>query len=122
MIEKLPESSGSIPGFRSRGKLAEADYPDHLAPELDQVIAEHGKARAPCGSSRASRGWTVGGAREDFRPGLKLTAVEKMAAVIDESWDEWMTWLFRAFSTLTGTGVRFSWADRLEEAWQWVRE
>lgn len=65
---------------------------------------------------RGLLGWTVGGAWEDFRLGLKLTAVGKMAAVIDESWDEWLTRLFRAFSTLTGTGVRFFRADRLEEA------
>lgn len=85
------------------------------------MIAEDGKARAPCGSSRTSGGWTVGGTWEDFRLGLKLTAVGKMAAVIDESWDEWLTRLFRAFSTLTGIGVRFFRADRLEEARKWVR-
>lgn len=121
MIEKLPESSGNILGFRSRGKLAEADYLDHLAPELDKAIAEHGKARL-LWIIEDFGGWTVGGAWEDFRLGLKLTAVEKMAAVIDESWDEWLTWLFRVFSTLTGTEVRFFRADRLEEAWEWIRE
>ena len=120
MIEKLPESSENILGFWSRGRLAEADYLDHLAPELDQVIAEHGKARV-LWIIEEFKGWTVGGAWEDFRTGMKFSAVEKMAAVIDESWDEWLTWLFRAFSTLTGTEVRFFRADRLEEAWEWVR-
>lgn len=33
MIEKLPESSGNVIGFRIRGKLTEADYLDLLVPE-----------------------------------------------------------------------------------------
>ena len=121
MIEKMSESSGNILGFRSRGRLSAADYLDVLAPEIEKAIAEHGKARV-LWIIEDFEGWTVGGAWEDFRLGMKFSAVEKMAAVIDESWDEWMTWLFRAFTTLTGTEIRFFKADRLEEAWEWVRE
>jgi hypothetical protein len=120
MIEKLPESSGNILGFRSRGKLTESDYLDVLAPGIEQAIAEHGKARV-LWIIEGFEGWTVGGAWEDFRLGMKFKAVEKMATVIDESWDEWMTWLFRAFTTLTGTEIRFFKAERLDEAWEWVR-
>jgi len=121
MIEKLAESSGTILGFRSRGKLTEADYLDILAPELEQAIAENEKIRV-LWVMEGFEGWTVGGAWEDFRLGLKFSAVERMAAVIDESWDEWMTWLFRAFTTVTRTEIRFFKSERLDEAWEWIRE
>ena len=111
MIEKLPDSSGNILGFRIRGKLSEADYQDLLVPEMERAMKEYPKIA----------GWTVGGAFEDFLLGLKFSAVEKMATVIDESWDEWMTPLFKAFTTLTQTELRFFKKERLAEAWEWIR-
>ena len=38
MIEKLPESSGNILGFRIWGKLTESDYGDHLDPAAIQAL------------------------------------------------------------------------------------
>ena len=67
------------------------------------------------------KGWTVGGAWEDFLLGLKFSAVEKMATVIDDNWDEWVTLMFKAFTTLTGTELRFFRMERLAEAWDWIR-
>jgi hypothetical protein len=120
MIEKLPESSGNILGFRIRGKLSEADYQDLLVPEMERAMKEYPKIRVVWVMEEFA-GWTVGGAFEDFLLGLKFSAVEKMATVIDESWDEWMTPLFRAFTTLTQTELRFFKKERLAEAWEWIR-
>jgi hypothetical protein len=120
MIEKLPESSGNILGFRVRGKLTEADYRELLVPEMKKAMEEFPRIRVVWVMENFE-GWTVGAAWEDFLLGLKFSAVEKMATIIDESWDEWITLLFRAFTTLTYTELRFFKKERLDEAWEWIR-
>jgi hypothetical protein len=120
MIEKLPESSGNILGFRISGKLTEADYLDLLVPEMEKAMKEYPKIRV-IWVMEGFEGWTVGAAWEDFLLGLKFSAVEKMATVIDESWDEWMTPLFKFFTMLTHTELRFFKMERLAEAWEWIR-
>jgi len=120
MIEKLPESFGNILGFRISGKLKEADYQDLLIPEVERLLKEYPKIRMVW-VIEGFEGWTVGGAWEDFLLGLKFSSVEKMATVIDESWDEWMTPLFKVFTTLTQTELRFFKKERFAEAWEWIR-
>jgi len=120
MIEKLPESSGKVLGFRIWGKLTEADYRDHLDPDLEKAMKEFPKIRVVWVMENFE-GWTVGGAWEDFLLGMKYSAIEKTAMVIDDSWDEWISLLFRAFTTLTGTELRFFKKERLAEAWIWIR-
>jgi hypothetical protein len=120
MIERLPESAKNILGYRISGKMTEADYRDHLVPEMEKAMKECHKIRIVW-VVEGFEGWTVGGAWEDLLLGLKFPAVERMAMVIDESWDEWMTLLFQGFTTLTGTELRFFKKERLGEAWEWIR-
>ena len=42
MFQKLEQSSGSVVGVRISGTLTEEDY-QHLVPEFERVIAEHGE-------------------------------------------------------------------------------
>ena len=120
MIEKLQESSRNILGFRARGKLTEADYLELLVPEIEKAMKEFPKIRIVW-VLEGFEGWTVGGAWEDFLLGLKFSKIEKLATVVDENWDEWLTLMFRAFTTLTGTELRFFKKERLPEAWEWIR-
>lgn len=120
MIERLPESAKNHLGYRISGKLTEADYRDVLVPELEKAMNHCHKIRILF-VVEGFAGWTVGGAWEDLLLALKFPAVERMAMVIDESWDEWMTWMFQGFTTLTGTELRFFKQDRLAEAWEWIR-
>jgi hypothetical protein len=120
MIEKLPGSSGNVLGFRLWGTLTEADYRDILTPEIEKTLTDHPKIRVLITLERFE-GWTVGGAWEDFTFALKLPSVERMALVVDDTWDEWMTWLAKAFATFTKTEIRFFRQDRNQEAWDWIR-
>jgi len=120
MIEKLPESSGNCIGFGIRGKLTEADYLNVLVPELDRLMKVFPKIRV-LWVMEDFGGWTVGGAWEDFLLGPKFSAVEKMATVIDENWDEWITVMFKVFTALTGTEMKFFKKERLAGAWEWLR-
>jgi hypothetical protein len=120
MIEKLPESSENLIGFRIQGKLTKEDYTDRFVPELERIIGSHTKARLLLHMKHFG-GWTLGGAWEDFLNAPKFFSIERMAVVVDESWDEWMTWLFRLFATL-GFEIRFFREERLGAAWEWLRE
>jgi len=120
MIERLHESSGKNIGFRLAGRLTEADYLDTLSPEIEKSIKEFTHINVLL-LVENFKGWTVGGAWEDFMLGPKLREVEKLAVVVDETWDEWMTWLFRFFSTITGMKLRFFKKERLQEAWDWIK-
>jgi hypothetical protein len=120
MIEKLPGSAGNILGFRLWGKLTESDYRDLLMPELEKAMKEYPKIRVLF-TLEQFEGWTVGGAWEDFTLLFKLPGIERMALVVDETWDEWMTWLFKAFTAFSRTELRFFRKDRNQEAWDWVR-
>ena len=107
MIAKLPESSGNVFGFRIQGKLIEADYRDHLVPVMERGMKEYPKIRVVWVMENFE-GWTVGAAWEDILLGLEFSDVEKMAMVIDESWDDWITLMFKIFTTITGTDSGFS--------------
>jgi hypothetical protein len=120
MIERLPESAKNHLAYRISGKMTEADYRDQLGPDMEKAMKDCHKIRVLL-IVEGFEGWTVGGAWEDLLLALKFPAVERMAMVIDESWDEWMTWLFQGFTTLTGTELRFFTKDRLPAAWEWIR-
>jgi hypothetical protein len=121
MIEKLTDSAENIIGFRIQGKLTEADYQNVLDPEIEQGIAQYGKIRVLFQMEKFE-GWTVGGAWEDLILGPKFVSVEKLALVVDETWDEWITWLFRIFTALTRTDTQFFRSERFAEAWEWIRK
>ncbi len=44
MVEKLPQSSGNVLGFKLSGKLHDEDY-KHLVPVAEEAIQAHGKVR-----------------------------------------------------------------------------
>jgi hypothetical protein len=119
MIQKLAESSGNTIGFRIQGKLTGEDYTGLLLPELEKIVESHTKGRLLL-HMKNFEGWTLGGAWEDFLNWPKFLSIERMAMVVDETWDEWMTWLFRLFATI-GIDLRFFREERLDEAWAWLR-
>jgi SpoIIAA-like len=119
MIERLDASSGNVIGFQIHGKLTKEDYTDIFVPAIEKIIGSHAKARLLLHMKHFG-GWTLGGAWEDFLNAPKFFSIERMAVVVDESWDEWMTWLFRLFAAI-GIDIRFFREERMEEAWNWLR-
>jgi hypothetical protein len=49
-------------------------------------------------------GWTVGGAWEDFSLVFKLPGIERIALVVDDTWDQWLTRLFKTFTAVSRSG------------------
>lgn len=120
MITKLPESSANIVGFRVQGKLADEDYQQRLLPPIEEAISANQKIRLLF-QMENFEGWTAHGAWDDFINWPKFMSVERMAVVVDQNWQEFMTWLFRVASSLTHMEIRFFRTTEMAEAWEWLR-
>jgi len=120
MIEILPQSSETCIGFKVSGKVTAEDY-DVLLPRLDEAIRAHGKINLLVVMGDFE-GWAgLDAAKADFKLGTQqYRQVEKAAFVGDKKWQEWMVKIMDPFTRRTDE--RFFDLDRLEDAWQWVKE
>ena len=121
MITKLPESSGNIIGFIIEGKLADEDYKTGLIPPLEAATEAGQKVRVLFRMEKFA-GWTAHGAWDDFVNWPKFMAVERLAVVVDENWHDFMSWLFSVFAKMAHAKIRFFPAERIAEAWTWLKE
>lgn len=121
MTVHLTASDENVLGFLLKGKLTEEDYTGTLVPALEDAIELHGTIRVLL-EVRDFQGWTPGGAWEDLKHWPKMLQVERMALVSDESWDEVLTWMMKAFAAISSMDVHFYRIERLTEAWDWLRE
>jgi len=120
MITRLSESSGGTVGFLVHGKLTDEDYRKVLIPVVEEAIKTRQKIRLLF-QMENFLGWTAHGAWDDFINWPKFRSVERMAVVIDENWDEFTSWLFKVFASLTHIEIRFFRKERLADAWDWLR-
>lgn len=120
MIEILPQSSETCIGFKVSGKVIAEDY-DVLLPRLDEAISAHGKINLLVVMGDFE-GWAgLDAAKADFKLGTQqYRQVEKAAFVGDKKWQEWMVKIMDPFTRRTDE--RFFDLDRLEDAWQWIKE
>jgi hypothetical protein len=118
MIEKKA-ARGNIQWFNLTGKLSEEDYTNNLIPELERALEQYKKIRLLI-QIEYFGGWTEGGAWEELKGWKPFSKVERIAFVVDDSWDEWVTWIVKITGIVTGTSVRFFKAGRIEEAWDWL--
>lgn len=120
MIEILPQSSETCIGFKVSGKVTAEDY-DVLLPRLDEAIRAHGKINLLVVMGDFE-GWAgLDAAKADFKLGTQqYRQVEKAAFVGDKKWQEWMVKIMDPFTRRTDE--RFFDLDRLEDAWQWIKE
>ena len=120
MIDRLPESSGNVIGFRIQGPLTDMDYKLGFIPPLEEAMKSHTKVRILFKMENFG-GWTAHGAWDDFVNWPKFMACERMAVVIDENWHEFMTWLFKVFAGMAHIEIRFFRVSQMADAWNWLR-
>ena len=120
MIEILPQSSETCIGFKLSGKVTAEDY-DVLLPRLDEAISAYGKINLLVVMGDFE-GWAgLDAAKADFKLGTQqYRQVEKAAFVGEKKWQEWMVKIMDPFTRRTDE--RFFDLDRLEDAWQWIKE
>jgi hypothetical protein len=118
MIEKLPESTAKILGFKMSGKLHDADY-KVLVPLVETAIKAQGKVRL-LAQFEDFHGWDLHAMWDDTRFATQHCAdVERIALVGDKKWEEWMAKICKPF---TLAKLRYFDVKEIESAWQWLNE
>lgn len=116
---KLEQSSPEILGFMASGRLTDNDYKNFLMPQVKSAIESSGNIRLLF-QLEGFRGWDIQAAWDDLIFGMEINRnVDKIALVGDRKWEQWVARLVRAF---THGDVRYFDLNRLEDAWEWVRE
>ena len=118
MITALPQSSGSILGFKMSGKLHDEDY-KHFVPTVEAAIKANGKVRL-LAQFEDFHGWDLHALWDDTKFATEHCAqVEKIAMVGDKKWEEWMAKVCKPF---TLAKLRYFDIKDVDAAWQWVQE
>ena len=113
----LPESSGSTLGWRMEGRLSDAEVAA-MHEQLDAAIAASGSVRLLVDLT-GLEGVEPAAVWEDLRRTFgKLDAIERMALLVDERWQEWLAGTSDA---LTPVEVQDFPADQAAAAWVWLR-
>jgi hypothetical protein len=117
-IQVNEENGGKILTIHVSGKLEKADY-EHLVPELERLIMQHGKLRLLVDMSDF-HGWEASAAWEDFKFGLKhFGDIERLAMVGEERWQHGMAIFCKPFTKAT---VRYFDHTDSAEARKWLAE
>jgi hypothetical protein len=113
----LPESSGSTLGWRIEGRLSDAEVAA-MHGQLDTAIAASDSVRLLVDLS-GLEGVEPAAVWEDLRRTFgKLDAIERMALLGDERWQEWLAGTSDA---LTPVEVQDFPAEQAAAAWDWLR-
>ncbi len=118
MIETLSPDLPKTLAFRLSGKLHDEDY-QTFVPAVEAAMASEGKMRVFV-QFEDFHGWDLHAAWDDFKFGIKhYSGFERIAMVGDRRWEKWMAQVCKPF---TKAKVRYFDAEKVEEAWTWLRE
>jgi hypothetical protein len=118
MIERLPQSSDKVLGFKLSGKLHDEDY-KHFVPLVDEAIARDGKARLVA-QFHDFQGWDAHALWDDIKfSTTHCTKIERIALVGEKKWEEWMAKVCKPF---TMAKVKYFDAAQAGDAWKWAAE
>lgn len=112
------EEDGKILSVTLSGKLTATDY-QHLGPEVDRLIAKHGKIRIVT-IMHDFHGWTIGALWDDIKFDFKhFSHIERLALVGEKKWESGMAVFCKPFTTAK---VRYFDIADGEKAMAWIRE
>ncbi len=111
-------STGNLLEVRLAGKLTKEFY-ERLAPEVEKMIAEHGKLRILM-IMHDFHGWTAGALWEDIKFEFKhWRDIEKVAMVGESKWEKGMATFCKPFTKAT---IRYFDSKQIDEARKWIAE
>ncbi len=115
-IDLQEQADGTILKIRLTGKLIKDDY-DRFVPEIDRLIAQHGKVRILM-EMHDFHGETARAMWEDFKFGLRhYRDIDRIALVGERWWQHSMAVFCRPFTT---AAVRYFDTTKVEEAEAWI--
>lgn len=118
--QKDSRSKGKVLGLKIVGKITEEDYNSLVIPEVERIIAEHGRVRILfdtedfCGAELKAM-WL------DTKLGIKhMSNFERVAWVGKQRWEEWLGAAFK--SVMSEEHFRYFDETQVESAWEWIFE
>jgi len=121
MIELLPESGGSVLGFRFSGLITARDFTRVLVPALEEAEEKYGIIRLVI-EVTDFKGESFGASMEDRKEDRKILNIEREAIVGEEGWDAWQTVFQDFFFIFPAADVEFFPHRHRMQAWAWIRE
>lgn len=118
MVLQLQKVEGRLFEINVSGKLSKEDYANFIT-EAEQRIQHHGPLRLLV-KMHDFHGWGAGALWEDVKFDVKhFNDIERIAVIGETWWQEWMTTLFRPFTTAE---VRYFEPDQADQAHIWIQE
>ena len=100
------------------GTIHRDDY-ERYAPEIERIIAEHGKLRVLV-IMEDFHGWDAAGLWQDIKFDTRhFRDFERIAFVGDKSWEKGMAKFCKPFTTAK---IRYFGPDEVDEAHRWLHE
>lgn len=98
------------------GTVKKQDY-ERITPELEQMIHRHGKIRI-LAEMHDFKGWSARGFFEEMKlDAMHFNDMERVAMVGEARWQEWMTKLWRPFTTAK---IRYFDRSQMDQARAWI--
>jgi hypothetical protein len=118
MSLRFIESDDRIIKIIVTGTLCTNDYDDFL-PDIERLIKQHGKVRVLV-MMEGFNGSAVGDLWADIKFDVRhFSDLERIAMVGDKSWEKWMAWFCKPFTTAS---IRRFDMSELADAKIWIEE
>ncbi|MCP4199201.1 MAG: STAS/SEC14 domain-containing protein [Proteobacteria bacterium] len=121
MIEKLPQSGGSVLGVKIMGKVT-LEAEKELIGKVEEVVQEHGKISLLAQLDEGA-GWGIKAGLEDLKwMVMNIKKIDKIAIVSDSNTWKWLVNLDSPFAKLIGVGEKHFAVVDIDAAWKWLKE
>lgn len=118
MVKLEARPDGSVVTLALKGRLCAEDY-RQFTPELDRLVAQHGKLRLLLDMSDLDSVEPQAILRDALFDVRHYNAFERIAMAGDERWHEWLR---EASPPFTGAELRYFDRGQLQAARQWLEE
>ena len=121
MITELPESEGSVVGFKITGAVTLKMEKEWIA-KLEKVIQEHGKFSVLIFLDEHAS-WGLKAGIKDLKWLLThFKKMEKVAIVADSNFWKWYGAVVKPFGKIVGIDEKYFKPADLDTAWKWLKE
>ena len=121
MIEKLPESEGSVLGVKITGKVS-LEMEKEWISDIEKVIKEHGKIRVLVFLDKHAS-WGLKAGIEDLKwITTHMKKIKKIAIVADSNFWKWYVALDSPFGKVVGIEEKYFKPAEIVAAWEWLKE
>lgn len=119
MVEILERSEGNVLGVQPHGKITDADYKDVFFPKVEEIVAQHGKARLLFHPGEEFHGWEMGALWDDVRFGAKHRHDIDRIAIVGAP--KLLAWSAKLGQLMIDCEFKSFDENQIDDAWEWIK-